>query len=270
MIASDPPRVDEKAAVFEQLRLNGGDLQMSMRNGALEFRLNGVPLGEASDTTGAQGALVTSVMADQLLALASQIETDGGDSALAARLRALAITGRDLAQVEDAVHQARVSGDTAAMIVTDVTDPDSLASKTYAAHWRWTDAANEAIQWMKAAYPTQQGDTSQFADARIQQTFDRLNVYAEGIDTVGNVNFISAPGLFFAADGKTPPLTQLLGKTVANADTRFQNQVNVSGITLDIAPTFTEATANRIARAGQEASGAQNVVAGYAGGALPN
>lgn len=259
------------AEALSELKAHGGTLEMALQGSDLTLRLNGLPLGNSQDATGAQGALMTRVMADQLLALADQLEQAGGDPALSARLRALAGVGHQLAQVEDTVNQAALAHDTAALTVNDPSDPHTLASQMVTAHWQWTDQANDLMAWMKTTYPTQVGNNSQFQSALLQETFDRLNVYVEGIDTVGANTFVNASGVFRTPAGdSTASLASLLGKTAANANTSVQGQIDTSGITMDIAPTFTHVTSQRIASAEQAARSGVVGVGGYVGTSLPN
>ncbi|MBK8190512.1 MAG: hypothetical protein IPK79_08705 [Vampirovibrionales bacterium] len=268
---------------LSDLQKNGGSASMKLdSSGKLQININGIPLGTSEDSTGAQGGgvLMSYVMADQIQALAEEVVAT--DPSLASRLTYLASLGRGLAQMEGNVNKAIESNDKAVLTIGQVTNTDiypfpvlpvnpltgappnagqiTLSSKQlplvyFQMHQAMIDASNSLL----GSIP---------ADSTIHQ---RLGLYTSAIDSVGNLNYTTAPNIFYNAQNVNVPLaTTNPNYSPSSAfssyykDSVFPNitparsvgsyTVDTSGITIDIAPKFTQVTSDKIAAAQQAAA----------------
>ncbi len=181
--------------------------------------------------------LTTSILSDQMLSLADQMEADGSPADLIALLRATGALGHDLANAEESWNN--LCTDPANCLVNSNTGGDPNR-EVYDAHWLYTDTANQLLNKFKVDY---NADTT--SDAAMKNFFELSLQYVGGIDEVGGVLYSNQVA---AEIGKVDAFGQV---EVPSTNSSF-DLVN-SGITLDIAPQFTEATASRLESAQQEA-----------------
>ncbi len=203
---------------LSQLQAYGGPMSLRMNNGSLEVGLpNGASM--AISNTGAEGGAmsvaVTSMLADQFLRLADEFEGEVDDG-LIALARQLANKGHLLADAEESYNNAPAPEQTESVRV---------------AHYEYAHAHQELINLIKA-YPGYDANSGEFTDSNLRTFHDSLNFYGEGIDTVAQKNYLEGVGGY------------------SNVDSGLD--VDVSEITIDMAPVFTHKTSERIALARQE------------------
>jgi hypothetical protein len=229
---------------FDQLGQSGGPVVMRMNNNALELLL---PSGAAIslDNTGGVGGemsvMTTMVLSDQLYALADEFEGEVDDSLLA-MIRNTATAGHQLAASEERFNQAEPWDQQGLRSEYCSANPcqggpggwnTPAREEVYNAHWLFTDRHQLLITTMKSR--GLDPASGEFTDPAMARLYKKLNIYGEGIDTVADKNYTYA----ISSDGQT------MGKTQLNINSG--EYVDVSGITMDIAPRFTEATSDKIA-----------------------
>ncbi|MBK8190513.1 MAG: hypothetical protein IPK79_08710 [Vampirovibrionales bacterium] len=247
-------------------------------SGRIVVKLQGLSSADTQDSTGAQGGdvVLTRLMADQILNLADELDAQGGDSAISARLRQVATNAHNLGLTQGAINTARVNDDRQALTLNFagseaskiplLADPitgvkPSPGGSLPLVFYNLQDATN-------ASYNSLASDIDKSADPKVKALKSRLQNYVGAVDTVATRNY-QQQSIFYVASGEdntlSPKAIKYKGATIPTA-------INTSGVTIDLAPRFTHATADRIATSDRETGTTPpTVVDGvYQDGALPN
>ncbi len=228
---------DAGSSIYTDFQTNGGTINLT--SGSLTL-----PGGTALDlvTQSGQGGndtavLATSILADQMLALADEMDADGAPSDLIALLRDAAGFGHDLANAEESWNSLCSDPGNCAANPNTGGDPNQ---EVYNAHWQFTDTSNQLLTKFKVDY------ASDLVPGSVMDNFFQLSYqYTTGIDEVGGVLYSKQVA---AEIGKVDGFGQAeIPSTNSGLD------FDTSGITLDIAPQFTETTSTRLEAARQEA-----------------
>ncbi len=223
--------------VFNNFKQNGGPIVLTATTLTLPGG-NSINMMTQSGQGGNETAVIaTSLLADQMLSLAEEMEADGAPSDLIALLKASAQLGHQLANAEESWN-------------TLCTDPANCSTnpntggnpnkEVYDAHWLFTDTASQLLTKFKVDYSTE------LATSPVMQNFfDQSHFYTAGIDEVGGALYSTQVA---TAIGKVDAFGQ-----PQTPSTNSSLPLDTSGITLDIAPQFTEATSKRLGKAQQEA-----------------
>lgn len=290
------------AKALADLTTSGGKVAMNLdAAGNLQIKLNGLPLGTTDDSTGANGGtLMTYIMADQIEALAEEVATS--DPTLSARLRYLATLGRNLAQMEGYVNEAVQKGDQTALTLGQQANPSAYPFPALPINpikgTVDTGIDLNSKELPKVYFQMHQlmirGANAVLTDYASSPIQNRLELYTQAIDSVGNKHYTAATDVFYDSSGNKVPLATTnpsynpsnpfskyylsnnLGLPSASmAQSVGSYTVDTTGVTIDVAPTFTQVTADKIAKAQEAAAattGSTSTLPGtnYQGSALAN
>lgn len=262
---------------LRDLQANGGNVVMAFDSaGKLRITSKGLPLGGTDDTTGAQGgALMTALMADQMVALAQMAQEQGLDDMLSARLNYLATIGRNLAKTESDINQAVADKNLDALQYQNKSlegqlqltlIPDPVTGKLpVAGQYTYGNLADMFVQLkddVRMAAQSMANDLAENPDPDVQAIRQHMMIYADAINRVASEHYTKSSSTFVDTEGryraKSDTSSSLFPDLSANLDT--------SQVTIHIAPLFTHAASGKIADSNQPS----NANGGYPGSSLPN